>query len=58
MVRNAAVIAADTATADALATAVIASPSALGAATALGAEVLLERNGAWEMTPGVEGWLA
>ena len=58
VVTNAAVIAADTATADALATAVIASPSALGAATALGAEVLLERNGAWEMTPGVEGWLA
>ena len=58
VVTSVAVIAADTATADALATAVIASPAALGAAGPLGAEVLLQRNGAWEMTPGMESWLA
>jgi len=57
VVTNAVVIAADTATADAMATAVIASPWVLPAATLTGVEVLLERGGAWEMTAGMEGWL-
>ena len=56
-ITNAVVVASDTTTADALATAVVASVPALGAARALGAEVLFERDGAWEMTPGLEGWL-
>ena len=56
-ITNAVVVASDTTTADALATAVVASVPALHAARALGAEVLFERDGVWEMTPGLEGWL-
>lgn len=58
VVTNAAVVAPDATTADALATAVIAAPATLRVAGALGAEVLLQRNGAWELTPGMRGWLA
>lgn len=56
-ITNVVVVAPDTTTADAFATAVVASVPALGAARTLGAEVLFERDGAWEMTPGLEGWL-
>lgn len=59
LVTNAVVVARDTATADALATALIADPPrALRALEALHAEALLERAGRWEMTPGMEGTLA
>jgi thiamine biosynthesis lipoprotein ApbE len=58
-VTTAVVVAEDAATADALATALVANPSAgLSAAWPLHAEVLLERDGRWEMTPGLEGFLA
>lgn len=56
-VTNVVTVGFDAATADALATALIASPDALGAALALGVEVMLERNGTWEMTPGINGLL-
>lgn len=58
VVTSAVAVAADAATADAMATAVIASAPALVAAPLLGAEVLMERGGVWEMTSGMEGWLA
>lgn len=57
-VTNAIVVAWDASTADALATALIAASSVLSVAPELNAEVLLQRHGAWEMTPGMEGWLA
>lgn len=57
-VTNAVVVAPDTTTADALATALIANPaSALRALDALHAEALFERDGRWEMTPGMESFL-
>lgn len=56
-ITSAVVVASDATTADAFATAVVASRASLGAARALAAEVLFERDGAWEMTPGLEGWL-
>lgn len=57
-VTSAAVVAPDAATADALATALIANPSrALAALPKLQAEALFERNGTWEMTPGMGAFL-
>ncbi|MGE3961976.1 MAG: FAD:protein FMN transferase [Dehalococcoidia bacterium] len=58
LITNAVVVAPDAATADALATAVIASPSIVSVAPSLGAETFVEREGTWEMTPGMGGWLA
>jgi FAD:protein FMN transferase len=58
VVANVAVIAPDTTTADALATAVVADPArALPAVTAAGGGALLEHGGRWVMTPGTERWI-
>jgi len=56
---TAAVVAADAATADALATAVVADArKGIRAVAASGGEVLLQRaSGAWEMTPGMARYL-
>jgi thiamine biosynthesis lipoprotein len=57
-VTTAVVVADDAVTADGLATAIVASPAdGLSAASALRAEVLLERDGRWQMTPGLERFL-
>jgi len=58
MVTNAVVIAPDATTADALATAVVADPArALPAITAFGGGALIEQDGAWLQTPGMERWV-
>ncbi|MEZ4503535.1 MAG: FAD:protein FMN transferase [Dehalococcoidia bacterium] len=55
---TAVVIATDAATADALATALLADlDRGLAAVVALGAEALFGLEGRWEMTPGMERWL-
>jgi len=55
---TAVVIATDAATADALATALLADlDRGLGAVVAWGAEALFGLEGRWEMTPGMERWL-
>ncbi len=57
-VTNAVVVASDATTADALATAVVADPArGLRAVTALGGGALIEQDGAWLVTPGMERWL-
>lgn len=57
-VTNAVVIASDATTADALATAVVADPArGLRAVVALGGGALIERDGAWSMTRGMERWV-
>ncbi len=57
-VRTATVVAADTATADALATAIVAQPRlGLAGLAALGADALLDQDDHWVMTPGMERWL-
>ena len=57
-VTDAVVVARDAATADALATALIAQPeAALAGLAASGAEALLRREGQWEMTEGMQRWL-
>ena len=57
-VANAVVIAPDATTADALATAVVADPTrALPAITAFGGGALIEQDGAWLSTPGMERWV-
>jgi len=58
-VTTATVIAGDATTADALATAIIVNPGrGLDAVAAVGGAALLERDGAWLMTPGMERWMA
>ncbi len=55
---DAVVVAGDAATADALATALIAQPeSTLSLLPAFEAEALLLRGGEWEMTEGMRRWL-
>ncbi|MGE3856180.1 MAG: FAD:protein FMN transferase [Dehalococcoidia bacterium] len=57
-VMDAVVVAVDAATADALATALIAQPArSLAALPALEAEALLLRDAGWEMTEGMRQWL-
>ena len=57
-VTNAAVVAPDATTADALATAVLADPArGLRAVTALDGGALIEQDGAWLVTPSMERWL-
>lgn len=57
-VATATVIAPDTTTADALATAVAADPArALPAVIGMGGGALLEQGGRWAMTPGMERWI-
>lgn len=58
-ITTATVIAADATMADALATAIIAHPTrGLAAVAAVGGAALLERDGAWLMTPGMDRWMA
>lgn len=58
-VTTAVVVAEGAATADMLATAVIAAPSrGLAAVRAVEGEAMVEHDGRWEMTPGMERWLA
>ncbi|GMU41296.1 MAG: FAD:protein FMN transferase [Chloroflexota bacterium] len=58
-VTTAVVVAEDAATADMLATAVIASPArGLAAVHAVDGEAMVEHDGRWEMTPGMGRWLA
>lgn len=58
-VTTAVVVAEDAATADMLATALIASPArGLAAVRAVDGEAMVEHDGRWEMTPGMGRWLA
>jgi len=58
-VTTAVVLATDTVTADILATAVIAQPvRGLAAVESCAAQAMVERHGRWEMTPGMDRWIA
>ena len=58
-VTTAVVLATDTVTADILATAVIAQPArGLAAVNASGGKAMVELHGRWEMTPGMDRWIA
>lgn len=57
-VTNAVIVAGDATTADALATAVVADPArGLQAVVALGGGALIEHDGMWSMTRGMERWI-
>ncbi|MDO9445122.1 MAG: FAD:protein FMN transferase [Dehalococcoidia bacterium] len=58
-VTTAVVLATDTVTADILATAVIAQPArGLAAVNGAGGKAMVEHHGCWEMTPGMDRWIA